>query len=184
MNILLYFLLTLSVSFQDPSDHLYFVEQSKVLFHSDAPLEKIEAQSIKLKGAIDIRKNTFAFSIGIESFYGFNSALQREHFNENYMESRLFPEATFTGKIIEDVDLSKTGEYIVRAKGMLDVHGAQKERIIKCKVVSEKDIIFTNSYFTILLADHDISIPWVVHQNIAEEIQVFIDAEFVKKEPN
>ncbi len=53
----------------------------------------------------------------MESFQGFNSTLQREHFNENYIESDKYPEARFSGKVIEDIDFSKDGTYIIRAKG-------------------------------------------------------------------
>ena len=52
----------------------------------------------------------------MRSFQGFNSPLQKEHFNENYVESDKFPDASFKGKVIEDVDLSKDGTYEVRAK--------------------------------------------------------------------
>src|ERR1043165_8743752 len=102
---------------------LFQVSRGVVRFHSDAPQELIRAASEELKGVIDVRKRTFAFRIPITSFQGFNSPLQREHFNENYMESVRFPEAAFLGKIIEDVDLTKNGAYLVRAKGRLLVHG-------------------------------------------------------------
>jgi hypothetical protein len=45
----------------------------------------------------------------MQTFEGFNSALQREHFNENYIESNRFPDASFNGKIIEDIDFAKDG---------------------------------------------------------------------------
>ena len=31
----------------------------------------------------------------------------KEHFNENYLESSKYPNATFVGKVIENVDFSK-----------------------------------------------------------------------------
>jgi hypothetical protein len=54
----------------------------------------------------------------MRSFQGFNSPLQKEHFNENYVESDKFPEASFKGKIIEDQDLTVDGTYELRAKGI------------------------------------------------------------------
>lgn len=83
------------------------------------PLELIEARSIELKGLIDPAKQTFAFSVSTNSFEGFNSKLQREHFNENYLESAKYPKSTFTGKIIEKVDFTTNGEHIICAKGKL-----------------------------------------------------------------
>lgn len=66
-------------------------ENGRISFKSDAPLELIEAASGELKGIIDPSRNAFAFSVNIQSFQGFNSPLQREHFNENYMESKKIP---------------------------------------------------------------------------------------------
>ena len=129
-----------------------------------------------MKGVIDIEERTFAFSVPVASFQGFNSPLQREHFNENYMQSAKYPQATFSGRIIEDALLSKPGEYTVRAKGMLTLHGVSRERIIKCQLVVNGSACTISSFFTVLLADHDISIPKVVYQKIAEEIEVRVEA--------
>jgi hypothetical protein len=81
----------------------------KISFQSDAPYELIKASSNHLSGALDLSKKEFAFKVRMETFEGFNSALQREHFNENYMESNKYPEARFTGKIIEDVNYNEDG---------------------------------------------------------------------------
>ena len=165
-------------SFQEET--LYKSIEGKVQFRSDAPLETIEASSQFLKGVIEIDKRTFAFSIPINTFEGFNNPLQKEHFNENYLESSIYPNATFTGKIIENVDLSKDGIYTIRAKGKLDIHGVVQERILKSRVVANGDSFSLKSYFTINLEEHDISIPKIVYQKIAEEIQVQVEATFEK----
>ncbi|HMT27944.1 MAG TPA: YceI family protein [Bacteroidia bacterium] len=148
----------------------------KITFKSDAPLETIYAESTDLRGIIDTSKNTFAFSVAIISFTGFNGPLQKEHFNENYMESDLYPVATFTGKIIEEIDYSAKGIYEVRAKGVLNIHGVKQERIIKGKVEVNKDQIVIKSEFIITMADHDIRIPKIVYQKIAPDIDVTINA--------
>src|SRR5690606_220619 len=103
-------------------------------FTSEAPLELIKAQSNKTAGAIDTKSKNVAFSIEIDSFEGFNSGLQKEHFRENYMETDKYPRASFKGKIIEDIDLTKTGSSMIRAKGVFTIHGTEKERIVKVKV--------------------------------------------------
>jgi hypothetical protein len=150
----------------------YIAENGRMHFKSDAPLELIEATSTKLKGILDTGNGSFAFSVDIPTFQGFNSPLQREHFNENYLESRRYPRATFVGKIIEEVDFFAPGTYEVRSKGILEVHGVKQERIIKGVVSVAKDGISIRSDFTVLLEDHKISIPRIVHQKIAEEILV------------
>jgi polyisoprenoid-binding protein YceI len=160
---------------------LYTISMGSVYFKSDAPLEIIEASSKQLKGIIDPVKQTFAFSVMSSSFEGFNSKLQREHFNENYLESEKYPKSSFSGKIIEKIDFSKDGEYVLRAKGKLNIHGVEQERIIRSAVTVKNGVVAIRSDFTVLLQDHNITIPRVVHQKIAEEISVRIDAVAEKK---
>src|SRR5882762_5525576 len=102
----------------------------EVSFTSNAKLELINATSKNIKGIIDPATGNFAFVVTIQSFVGFNSNLQREHFNEKYMETDKYDDATFSSKIIEPVDFTKDGVYEVRAKGNLVIHGKKQARII------------------------------------------------------
>jgi YceI-like domain len=153
-------------------------KDGKVTFSSDAPLELINATSDKLKGAIDKSQNTFAFAISINSFVGFNGGLQKDHFHENYMETEKLPGATFTGKFIEPLDFNINGTYYVRAKGMFSLHGVQKERIIKGTVIINNGNISIDTMFIVKLEDHDIKVPKIVYEKIAEEIKVVISISF------
>lgn len=163
------------------ADSLFRCDNGKVDFTSDAPLEVIKASSAKLRGAIDTARHSFAWSVDIKTFEGFNSPLQREHFNENYMESKKYPKASFTGKIIEKIDFQKDGTYSVRAKGILNIHGVEQERIIKSQLELSGKKIRVQTSFSVPLADHNISIPKIVYQKIAEEIAVSVDAELKMK---
>ncbi len=165
--------------FAFPEGIKYTVQRGEVSFKSDAPLELIEAKSKLLKGVIDMEERTFAFSVDMGSFEGFNSPLQKEHFNENYMETKKYKTATFTGKIIDKDDITKDGNYIIRTKGKLTVHGISKERIIKSEVATKNGKIQVRSTFTVLLDEHGIAIPKIVYQKIAEEISVIVDADFM-----
>ena len=166
----------------DSANGVFSTKKGSIQFTSDAPLEVIDAKSSELKGLIDTEQNSFAFSVDMQTFQGFNSPLQKEHFNENYLETKLYRKASFSGKIIEAVDLTKDGTYSVRAKGKLDVHGVSNERIIKSEVTVKGGKFRVKSSFTVLLNEHDIAIPKVVYQKIAEEIKVVVDAEFEGKE--
>lgn len=171
------FLLMIMFGFK-PQPQLYQTTNGKISFRSDAPLEVIRASSNDLIGLLDISKKNFSFKIDIHSFQGFNSPLQKEHFNENYMESDKYPDASFKGKIIEDVDLTADGNYEVRAKGNLTVHNVTQERIIKSDISVKQNIITIHSSFTVLLSDHNIPIPKVVNQKLANEIKVEMNASF------
>lgn len=160
---------------------IYITSKGTINFRSDAPLEFIRASSKELKGAIDTDKKTFAFKIRIRSFEGFNSPLQREHFNENYMQSEKYQEAAFAGKIIEDINFNTPGKYSIRAKGILSIHGIDQERIIKSELEVRESSIFIKSSFTVLLNDHKILIPKVVSEKLVNEIKVDISAELLPK---
>jgi polyisoprenoid-binding protein YceI len=160
---------------------LYSVNSGTITFRSDAPLELIKASSNQLKGIFNAEKKQFAFTLNVNTFKGFNSPLQQEHFNENYLESNKFPRASFDGKIIEDVDLKKNGFYNVRAKGNLTVHGVVQERIIKCELSVKNNVVSIKSNFTVLLADHNITIPKVVHEKLASEIKIEVKADMIEK---
>lgn len=170
------FLVHVLVTAQNSS--IYTSGKSEVSFVSDAPLELIKASSDKLKGLLNTDKRTFAFTIPNDSFKGFNSALQQEHFYENYMEARQFPVSKFEGKIIEQTDITIPGNYTIRAKGKLTIHGVEQERIIKVNIRTANGLVNADAAFTILLADHNINIPRVVYHKIAEEIKVKVSIEF------
>lgn len=155
--------------------NLFHATEGKISFRSDAPMEMIKASSNSLVGLIDTAKKNFSFKVGISSFEGFNSKTQREHFNENYMQTEKYPEASFKGKIIEDLSFSKDGTFTVRAKGMLYIHGVEKERIIKSELTIKNNVITLRSNFTVLLSDHNIPIPKVVYQKLANEIKVEVN---------
>lgn len=154
----------------------YSVEKGRIDFTSDAQLELIRASTDKIQGLIDPATQQFAFTVDIRSFAGFNSELQREHFNEKYLESEKFPKAKFSGKIIEPIDYAVEQTYDVRAKGDLEIHGQKQTRIIKSKLTVKKGQIEIVSTFNVPLADHNITVPNIVSQKIATEIVVDFSA--------
>ncbi len=160
---------------------LYRSDQGHVSFVSEAPLELIKAESDELRGIINPTENTFAFSVDIRSFLGFNSALQRTHFNENYLESEKYPTASFLGKIIEEIDWASPGEKEIRAKGILTIHGKAHERIIRSEMWLAEGELSIQASFTIPLRDHDITIPKIVVQKISELISVEVQMKMEKQ---
>lgn len=160
-----------------PEKNVYQCVKGRIHFRSDAPLEIIEARSNRLRGVIDPANQQFAWTVEINTFEGFNSPLQREHFNENYMETSKYPGSTFTGKIIEKINFEQDGSYPVRAKGKLLIHGVEQERIIKGTLEVKGQKLRIQATFTVPLTDHNITIPKIVHQKIAEEITVTVEAD-------
>jgi len=161
------------------SQNLYWVcDDGRVSFDSEAPLEVIKAQSKAVKGIISPASKSFAFSMSINSFEGFNSDIQKVHFLENYMEWKKYPEATFEGKFIEDIPFDTPGTYSVRAKGNLIIHGISKERIIRGTLIVKKNAGHLEAEFSIPVSDHGILIPKIVQQKISDNIHVKVDMDF------
>jgi polyisoprenoid-binding protein YceI len=160
---------------------IYMCKDGNTKFTSEAPLELIKAQSNKTIGVIECATKNVAFSIEVDSFDGFNSGLQKEHFKENYLETNKYPRATFKGKIIEDIDFSKNGSTTVRAKGIFSIHGTEKEKIVKVKITIKDKEISVEAGFEVPLEDHNINIPRVVNQKIASVILVEVKATLKPK---
>lgn len=160
---------------------LYEMSGGVIKFESKALLENIIASSNQAKGIVNITQNTFAFSVEINSFQGFNSDLQKEHFNENYLESDIYTKSTFTGKLIDKFDPAKATQTI-RSKGQLEIHGIKQERIISVTLVKSGNNYTLSADFNVLLADHGISIPRIVNQKIAEIIFITIKGTIKPKQ--
>jgi hypothetical protein len=101
---MLFCCLLIFCSLQGEAQKKFSTVSGTINFVSNAELELIKASSDNLQGLIDPGTNQFAFSIVVKSFEGFNSELQREHFNEKYLESDKYPRITFSGKINEQID--------------------------------------------------------------------------------
>jgi polyisoprenoid-binding protein YceI len=181
MTSLLFFLISFFAT-----DAAYFkTSNGMVIFESNAALEKIKAKSNHLRGVVNTNNNTFSFAIQLNSFQGFNSELQLEHYNENYVESNLYKEATFKGNIIENVNWLAKGKYHVRAKGLFGLHGEQKIETIQATIEHLDETTCTiSANFSLNLSDYNIKIPRIVHKKLAENIDIQINATLKKITPS
>ncbi|WP_207533832.1 YceI family protein [Desertivirga arenae] len=153
----------------------YSTSNAKIKFFSSTPIEDIKAVSNKGAAVLISKTGEIAFQVAVKSFQ-FEKGLMQEHFNENYLESDKFPMARFKGKINQDLDFSRDGEYNVSASGNLSMHGVDKQRTINGKLRVKDGKVQLLSNFNVACADHNIKIPKLVMTKIAEVIAVDIDA--------
>lgn len=85
-----------------------------------------------------------------------------------------------TARSIEEVDFSSPGSLKIRAKGKLIIHGIEMDRIIRCTLKIGPASLEIESDFIVRLEEHDIDIPSIVKQKIAEVIDVSIQLKMQK----
>ena len=171
-----FFLLTL-ILFCSFCSHaqIYTGKSYEISFFSHGPIEDIAATSKSAQIMLSVPKNEVAVKVTIKGF-SFEKKLMEEHFNEKYMESDKYPYAIFSGKIKDTVDFIKDGIYKVNVTGKLNIHGVEKERTIPVTVAIKGGEITVDSKFMVALKDHNIEIPSLVSQNIAEIVEVKINS--------
>src|SRR5688572_12469997 len=148
----------------------FTVEKSNVVFFSDALIEDITATNKKSSGIFNTENGDIVFSIPISSFK-FAKSLMQEHFNEKYMESDKYPKATFQGKIA-GFDPNAKGPQQLKANGKLTIHGITNEVEIPGTLEVQDKKLVMNTKFMVKLADYKITIPQLLWQNIAEQVEV------------
>jgi hypothetical protein len=156
---------------------IYTCKTANVNIYSSAPIEDIEATASNGVSVFNAGTGELDFSVPIRGFH-FPKALMQEHFNENYMESDKYPQATFKGKIQEHPDLSKDGTYPVTATGDFQVHGVTQTRTITGNLKVSNNVVTMTSEFMVKCADHHIEIPQIVFHHIAESIRIRVSATY------
>lgn len=153
----------------------YIDRAGKASFFSSAPLEDIEAHSNQAVSIFDVESGEIAASILMRSF-NFRKALMEEHFNENYVESDIYPKATFKGRVtnIRDMDLSKPGNYSLDITGDLTLHGVTKSIKVKATALADGGTLRTKAVFPLTVMDFKIKVPRLVLNNIAEVVEVTV----------
>jgi hypothetical protein len=153
---------------------IYTAKSGSATFFSEAPLENIEATSTGVQSILNVAERTVAFIISIRSFR-FEKDLMQEHFNEKYLESDKYPNATYSGKINEEVDLTKDGTYTVTSSGKITIHGEEKEITVSGTIVVSQGQITLESNFPLAVNDFKIEIPQLLFQNIADTVAVKVN---------
>jgi hypothetical protein len=146
----------------------YISNDGEITFFSYAPIEDIKAVNKKVCAVYNSADDNIVFQLNINDF-NFRKKLMQTHFNENYLESDLYPQSTFIGKVIVlEGDKAKV-------KGMLTIHGVTKEIEADGTLLKNNESVKILSEFKVKLEDYNISIPTIVMYKIAEEILINIE---------
>ena len=161
------------------SSQIYTGKSHEVKFFSDGPIEDIYATNKSAQVIMNTAKNEIVIKVTIKGF-DFDKELMEEHFNEKYLESDKYPYAIFSGKVKDTIDYKKEGVYNVTVVGKLTIHGVEKERSIQGMLTSKNGEILIESKFDIVLKDHNIIVPSVVAQNVAETVEISLKSTLIE----
>jgi len=147
----------------------------QVKFEASVPsFEPVAATNNSVSAILDKSTGEFAVLALIKAFK-FEIPLMEEHFNENYMESSVYPKATFKGKIInfDASKLSVSKKYDV--EGDLTIHGVTKKIKTKISVVLKEGKVSLSNNFTVKVQDYNIKIPSLVKSKVSENVNIALD---------
>lgn len=153
----------------------YITREGTISFFSSAPLEDIKADNSRVQAVLDNSTGEVAVLLRIEDFQ-FEKSLMQKHFNENYMESHIYPEARLTGTV-QGLDEIKDGgiKTDVTVKGSLTIHGVTRDIEIAGSVSRKGPHLICNAVFDLKLEDYDIRIPKLLFRNISETVEVTVN---------
>jgi len=153
----------------------YLAKDGTITFFSNAPVEDISAINNKVSAVYDAKTKELVFQLNITDFI-FPKSLMQEHFNENYMESDIFPTSTFVGKVVSH----KNG--VANVEGKLTIHGETNFINVAGNLLIHENTVYISAVkFIIKLKDYKIKVPRIVMYNIAEEIEIKVNIEMKKQ---
>ncbi len=172
-------LIVLLFAFQFTSAQKMICKDGHIWFYSHTPFEDIEAHNHQVVSVLDLSNGELVFTLLVKSFE-FKKDLMQEHFNENYMESDEYPKAGFKGVIgnFDQIDFKAHGSHEVTVQGKLTLHGITKPVSASGTIEILGDEIRAISDFNVKPADYNISIPALMEEKIAKDIQVHVDVVF------
>jgi polyisoprenoid-binding protein YceI len=150
---------------------VFQANKGMISFFSWASIGTIDATSMQLSSAIDTANNEVVFSVPIRTFTFQGSKMQTD-FNEDYMESEKYPDATYKGIIQTKVDWKKEGQVKVVASGTLTLHHISKQRTDSATVTIKNGEISVKGNFIVATEDYGIRIPEILSKNISKEIYI------------
>lgn len=143
--------------------------------------EPVEAQNNSTTAILNTENGEIAALLFINTFK-FKVALMQEHFNENYMESDIFPKAFFKGKISDfNIETLTEKPKKLNLKGILSIRNIEKKIITTIYIQKKKEQLILTSNFNINPEDFDIKIPSIVRKKISKTININFKYEIIKK---
>jgi polyisoprenoid-binding protein YceI len=155
----------------------FYTKSGQINFDATSPSSPEKIEGINRSGTcvVDTKSGNMQFAALMKGF-AFERALMEEHFNENYVESHKYPKAEFKGEIknSDKVDFTKDGNYTVKIKGKLTMHGESKDVETEAKIIIQNGKIKATADFNVLLSDYKVSIPGLVADKVSKTAKISV----------
>lgn len=143
----------------------YITRQGTLSFDAGSPLEDITATSNSATAVYDATDGKLGVQVLMTSFQ-FKRALMQEHFNENYVESEVYPKAVFKGKFDDG-----------RAIGALTIHGVTQDVNVPATLTQENGTAHLIAEFEATIEEFGIEIPGAVANKIDKQAKIRVDCK-------
>lgn len=144
-----------------------------VNFEASVPLfEEVTATNKNASCSLNTKDGEFNSVVQMKDFR-FKLSLMEEHFNNKYLETDHYTQATFKG-IIEGFNLNIIDDSPkeFKLKGELKIHGKTKKvttTITLKKVANKLEMV---SHFNVYIKDFNIKIPELLSMKVAETVNI------------
>lgn len=153
----------------------YKTRDGKIYFNPNKDQNQKDYAAASKEGTAVLKVETgdVALLVAMKTFH-FNNALLEEHFNENYLHTDKYPNATFKGKLIgfSAAQLAKDGVYNISSEGEVTMHGITKGFKAPVKLTVKGKSASFDCDFKIKADDHKIDIPGLVKPKLAESTPI------------
>lgn len=156
-------------------------KDTHISFFSHTAVEDITADNYKVVSTLDTSTGDIVFSVPMQSFE-FEKALMQKHYNsKNFLNTKKYPKAKFTGKIsdLASVDFAKNGNYQVDVTGNLTIKDKTNPINEEATITIEGDKVSLDTKMNLVLGNYGITFSGgKPSTNIAKEIEITVKAEY------
>lgn len=150
----------------------YGTRNGQIVFQSPSD-EDVKAINNEVSSRLQ-DNGTLSFSLLIKGFK-FKMAEMQDHFNTQYLQSNQFPRADFKGTItnIASVNFAKDGNYPVKVKGDLTLHGVTRPVSADGNIQIAKGKPLAKASFSIIIKDFGVNAP-----DVTEKVTITVNCQY------
>jgi polyisoprenoid-binding protein YceI len=164
-------------------------ESGTVTFELQAPAGKLQAVDSNLTGKVDLKRGTVEMRVDVAGFNfvtaampAYMNAATTKRFHEYYMETKLHPQAIYTGEIVNlrSFNYRRDGAYTIQTKGILSMHGISKPVTCKSRIRVKGSKVYLDTTLEIRPGDYNIRKPASLGGLYFETVKLQLRSTMVK----